>query len=130
KSVNLQDVSPNYDGASYCLEADLTQQEIDQADTLALAVGREVEALLSSELDWSTRKVDLHGLVVEPAKINALTGYANNGQGILVQLAKRQLEAAMPVVVNTEKKDDAEVAAAHAVCQSDFPGLRKVTAGL
>lgn len=132
KSVNLQDISPAYDGAAYCLEADLSAAEISQADTLAEAVSREVENLLTNELNWSPKKVDLHGLVVEPAKINALTGYANNGQGILVQLAKRQLSPtdAPPVAANSEKKDDAEVAAARAVCQSDFPGLRSVTANL
>jgi len=131
KSVNLQDVSPAYDGAAYCLEADLSAGEIAQADTLAAAVSREVEELLTNELNWSPKKVDLHGLVVEPAKINALTGYANNGQGILVQLAKQAGAAVTPpVAVNSEKKDDAEVAAARAVCQSDFPGLRNVTANL
>jgi len=131
RSVNLQDVSPEYDGAGYCLEADLTQNEIDQADKLAAVVATEVEALLAAETTWNPPKVDLHGLVVEPAKINALTGYANNGQGILVQLAKRQISAdAVPVAVRDEKKEHAEVAAAKAVCQSDFPGLRNVTASL
>lgn len=131
RSVNLQDVSPEYDGAAYCLEADLTEREIDQANKLAVAVAAEVDALLSSELNWRAPKVDLHGLVVEPAKINALTGYMNNGQGILVQLAKRQMNSeAAPVAARDEKKEHAEVAAARAVCQNDFPGLRSVTAGL
>jgi hypothetical protein len=134
KSVNLYEVDPAFNGEEKVLAADLTAKEIEEANTLANAISTEVEALLKSELDWKPGKVDLHGLVVEPSKINALTGYADNGQGILVQLAKRQWTATAPVLAPAPEvssaKAEAEVAAAKAACQNDFVGLRKVTAGL
>jgi uncharacterized metal-binding protein len=142
-SINLYDVSPNFDGEAHCLEVDLTSTELEQSQLLSDAVAADVERLLGSEIGWQPGPVDLHGLVAEPAKINALTGYADNGQGILVQLAKRQLAAGDASLRNAPaapslpaqtpaalRSAEAEVAAAQAVCQNDFPGLQKVASNL
>jgi uncharacterized metal-binding protein len=138
--VDLQDVDPQYDGAAFCLEAELTDREKAESQILADAVERAAQGLLSSGKEWTPPRVDLHGLVVEPARINAATGYADDGRGILVRLAKRQNGApAEPRAVPAANEapppapgavELADVAAAQAACQNDFPGLRNVAAGL
>ena len=136
--VELPDVVPDFDCETHCYEPDLTEKELAISRTLADATTRVVEGLIGTEIDWSPRKIDLHGLVHEPAKINGLTGYKDIGQGILVKLAKEQiarmeaLAAAKPVAPAAlkidEQKAQHEVQAAAMVCEN--PGLKTVMTGL
>ena len=87
-SVDLQQIDPGFNGEAYCQDADVTETEAKEALKLADAVANAVEGLLDHEIDWAPGRIDLHGVVHEPGKINALTGYGDAGNGILVQLAK------------------------------------------
>ena len=134
--VELPDLAPDFDCETHCYEPDLTEKELAISRQLADATGNVVEKLLGTEIEWSPRKIDLHGLIHEPAKINALTGYKDGGQGILVKLAKDQI-ARMEAATNTsaptalkmdEQKTQHEVQAAAMVCEN--PGLKTVMSGL
>ena len=92
--VDLAQVDPAFNGESYCLEPDLTSAEVAESAKLADAITTSVEGLLDQEIPWAPAKVNLHGLIHEPGKINAMTGFADSGKGYLVQLAKQQLERA------------------------------------
>ena len=92
-SVDLTAVDPAFKGEAQCLDPDLTETEIAESAKLADAVSNAVEGLLDREIAWSPAKINLHGLIHEPGKINALTGFSYpDGKGYLVQLAKQQLE--------------------------------------
>jgi uncharacterized metal-binding protein len=92
-SVDLMQVDPAFNGETQCLEPDLTEAEVAESAKLADAVSIAVEGLLDREIEWAPAKVNLHGLIHEPGKINALTGFSDpGGKGYLVQLAKQQLE--------------------------------------
>jgi len=128
--VDLHLLDPEYKGDEFCYEPDLTERELLESKKLADAVSVEVEKLLSSDLAWQRSKVDLHGMVVEPGRINALTGYADNGQGILVQLAKRSagiLPASPSVPVSQSVAPSTLPAETGAHC-TDYPGLKNVVA--
>ena len=92
--VDLAQLDPGFNGETYCLEPDLTPAEVAESAKLADAITTSVETLLDQEIPWVPAKVNLHGLIHEPGKINALTGFADSGKGYLVQLAKQQLERA------------------------------------
>ena len=136
--VELPDVVPGFDCEAHCYEPDLTEKELDISHRLAVATGDLVEKLMGTEIDWTPRKIDLHGLIHEPAAINALTGYKDiGGNGILVRLAKDQIarmeaEAALQAPESAarlnEKKVQHEVQAATMICEN--PGLKTVMTGL
>lgn len=136
--VELPDVVPGFDCEAHCYEPDLTENELAISTQLAAATALAVEKLMGTEIEWSQRKINLHGLIHEPAKINALTGYRDAGGGILVKLAKEQIarmeaEAAIKAPVAdtkiwNEQKAQHEVAAATMVCEN--PGLKTVMTGL
>ncbi len=92
--VDLAQLDPAFNGETYCLEPDLTPAEVAESAKLADAITTSVEGLLDQEIPWAPAKVNLHGLIHEPGKINAMTGFADSGKGYLVQLAKQQLERA------------------------------------
>ena len=136
--VELPEVVPGFDCEAHCYEPDLTEKELDISHRLAVATGDLVEKLMGTEIDWTPRKIDLHGLIHEPAAINALTGYKDIGNGILVKLAKEQIArmdaesalkapAAAAAQLN-EKKVQHEVQAATMICEN--PGLKTVMTGL
>ncbi|HLX59828.1 MAG TPA: putative zinc-binding protein [Planctomycetota bacterium] len=129
--VELPDVAPDFSCEEICYEPDPTAKELAMSAKLADATARVVEGLLGSEIDWSPRKVDLHGLVHEPAKLNALTGYKDNGHGILLQLAKEQIGRMenSPTAAKVDvAKSEQEVQAAVMICEN--PGLKTVMTGL
>jgi uncharacterized metal-binding protein len=104
--VNLHEVDPAFDGEARCYAPDLTEIEASQAVKLGEAASIAVSALLDREIDWTEGRVNLHGLVHEPGKINALTGYADSGKGLLVRLATASMNAAAmpPAQPAPEKK--------------------------
>ncbi|HYG73563.1 MAG TPA: putative zinc-binding protein [Planctomycetota bacterium] len=127
--VDLQKIDPDFKGEEYCLEPDLTETEAKEALKLADAIGAEVENLLGKEIEWQKGRADLHGLVHEPGKINALTGYTDPGKGFLVKLAKAQLErgttvSTAPAPVIAAPAVSQEVSSAQANCE--YPGLKSV----
>ena len=136
--VELPDVVPDFDCEAHCYAPDLTETELTISSRLANAAAQVVESLMGTEIAWSPRKIDLHGLVHEPAKINALTGYKDGGGGILVKLAREQIarmdaQAASTVVpaaaeALSVRRDQHEVAAATMLCEN--PGLKTVMTGL
>ncbi len=136
--VELPDVVPDFNCEEHCYDVDLTAKEREISAALADATARVVGNLLGTEIDWTPRKIDLHGLVHEPAKLNALTGYKDQGHGILVKLAKEQIERmdsqaavhtqAPAIAKNEEQKAQHEVEAATMVCEN--PGLKTVMTGL
>jgi len=130
--VDLQTIDPDFKGEEYCLEPDLTDIEANEALKLADAVSVEVEKLLGSEIDWKKGRADLHGLVHEPGKINALTGYTDPGSGFLVKLAKAQWAKDTPpssaVSAAASRVAANEVASAQGNCE--YPGLKSVMISL
>jgi len=96
-SVDLDKVDPEFKCEEYCLEPDLTPVEAAESLKLADAAGKVMEGLFDQEIDWQPRKIDLHGLVHEPGKINAQTGFVDPGKGFLVNLAKAQAIKAQTV---------------------------------
>jgi uncharacterized metal-binding protein len=129
--VELPEVAPDFNCEELCFEPDPTEKERTMSTQLGDATAKVVEGLLGTEIDWTPRKINLHGLVHEPAKINALTGYKDNGQGILLQLAKEQIarvEVQTAKVLVDEQKQQREVEAATMICEN--PGLKTVMTGL
>ncbi|MEI6234307.1 MAG: putative zinc-binding protein [Planctomycetota bacterium] len=136
--VELPDVVPGFDCEAHCYEPDLTEKELAISSLLSAAATEVVGKLMGTEIDWAPGKINLHGLIHEPAKINSLTGYKDIGHGILVQLAKEQIErmnadagikaAASAVEKLNEQKAQHEVQAATMVCEN--PGLKTVMTGL
>lgn len=131
--VELPEVAPDFNCEELCYEPDPTEKEREMSTRLGEATAQVVGKLLGTEIDWSPRKIDLHGLIHEPAKLNALTGYKDNGQGILVKLAKEQIErmeaqTPAPAAKLEEQKARHEVEAAAMVCEN--PGLKTVMTGL
>jgi uncharacterized metal-binding protein len=101
-SVDLTEVDPQYKCEEFCLEPDLTQSEAQESLKLADAVGTAMEKLFDQEIDWQPRKINLHGLVHEPGKINQQTGFVDPGKGFLVKLAQAQaIKAQNPVAPAT-----------------------------
>jgi uncharacterized metal-binding protein len=133
-SVDLQVIDPAFKGEEYCLEPDLTDVEAAEALKLADAVAIEVDKLVGKEIEWKEGRIDLHGLVHEPGKINALTGYKDPGKGFLVKLAQEQIAklAAAPAVRPVSPVVQAPVAAAVASESenNEFPGLKRVVSGM
>jgi uncharacterized metal-binding protein len=135
-SVDLQDVDPSFDGEAKCYEPDLTEVEARQALKLADATNAVVGKILGQEIDWREGKIDLHGLVHEPGKINALTGYKDSGRGILVKLAKAGAAAAPPAITLAPKDAPEKNASAVASIENTdvprdvTPELKNFVAGL
>ena len=132
-SVNLPELAPEYPCESLNYDVDLSAPELAMSARLAEATAHVVGALLGTEIDWQPGQVNLHGLVHEPAKINALTGYKDDGRGVLIKLAQEQIsrmEQNPPVekTLAQERKSQHEVAAAEMICEN--PGLKTVMSTL
>ena len=119
ESVEMSACAPEFDGAAYCLQADLTETEIQMAERLAQFAAPKVEAMMQDGKIWTPKPVDLHGLVHRPAQINAETGFSDPGKGFLVQLAKGEKPALPPSAPKTSS-----------IHCEEQPGLRKLAAGL
>jgi uncharacterized metal-binding protein len=119
ESVELSQCAPDFDGAEFCLEADLTENETQMAERLAQYAAPKVEALMQEGKTWTPKPVNLHGLVHRPVQINAETGFSDPGKGFLVQLAKGE-KPALPAIAPKTSSVHCE----------DQPGLRKLAAGL
>ena len=137
-SVDLQIIDPVFNCEEYCLEPDLTEKEAGEALKLADAVSIEMERMLGKEIEWREGKIDLHGLIHEPGKINGMTGFRDGGKGFLVKLAEQQL-AKDAVAKAPAAAPAAAVIATPATPVSsekvtedsgDFPGLKNVVATL
>ena len=128
-SVNLPQLAPEYPCEALNYDVDLSAQELAMSTILAAATSQVVGALIGTEIDWQPGKINLHGLIHEPAKINALTGYKDDGRGVLIKLAQEQIarmEQSQPAAqtLTQEKKSQHEVAAAEMICEN--PGLKTV----
>ena len=134
-SVELPQVDPAFRCEDFCFEPDVTPAEADTALKLADAVSVEVSKLLGTEIDWREGKIDLHGLVHEPGKINALTGYGykDAGKSFLVKLAEQQLaktDSPQAVATNTHTPKESSPPPIPAPKADEFPGLKTVVSAL
>ena len=119
--VNIEEVDSGFDGAAFCLEADLTETEAAMAARMAAVAAPKVQALMQDGATWTRQRADLHGWIHRPAQINAETGFKDAGKGFLVRLAEGK---AIPVEL-------APTIPAHSsVHCEDQPGLRTVASGL
>jgi uncharacterized metal-binding protein len=136
--VDLPEVDPDFDCEKHVLEADLTERESVEALRLADATSETLNALMGTEIEWQPAKINLHGLVHEAGKLNAITGYKDYGKGFLVRLAEDQIrkaesDAAAKTVVPPAPPSAPQQSAEGAcviVSQNETPGLRKVAATL
>lgn len=132
-AVDLHEIDKEYPCESYCLEPDLTDAEAQEALKLAEAVNVEVEKLIGHEIHWKPGRINLHGLVHESSKINALTGFGDPGKGFLVKLARQSFVSSAVVDTQSLKVPTLKstVTSAPAVGNPDeFPGVQKVVAAL
>jgi len=131
-SVELPVVDSSFECEKFVLEPDLTETEAKEALKLADAISIEVDKVLDHEIDWSEGRINLHGLVHEPGKINALTGFKDPGKGFLVRMAQQQIEKASTPAVRKPavSVQPAQVESGKASETEEFPGLKNVVSGL
>lgn len=131
-SVDLPTLAPDYDCEALNYDVDLSEKELAMSAKLGEATAQVVGDLLGKEIDWHPRKVNLHGVIHEPAKINALTGYSDDGRGILIKLAREQIAKQdapqTPAPAQPTAKAQHEAEAAAMICES--PGLKTVMSSL